>query len=438
MSSSLNNDILNIGLINARSLKNKVGDISDSLISKNINVCAITETWLSPDDNAVIKEYFDMGFNVYHNPRTSGRGGGVGVLIRKGLDASNGCSYYFNSFELHELNLKCLGENFVLSTFYRTGVLDSSGRKHFLEEIEKYVVTKTLNVEHVVLMGDFNIHVENQTDAFANNFIDLMKSMGFDQIVGTPTHIAGGILDLIFIRESTPVKSVTTFNDVMISDHYLLSISVDCKPKQKSQRVERTFRLVANVDVNKFCQELEENLLDGSELSLEETVNRFFHITHSLIDKHAPLKHKFSVLSNKPFSDEAIRAAKRVKRRAERKYRKSGLEQDRYALRVAARNLSKTVQLRSNEFYSKKLQAVHGDAKATYKIVKSLLNKTVTNTLPENKEPEMLANEFEVYFSNRIENICQNMNCVVKRSSYESTNIFEKFDPISEEINKHY
>ena len=72
-------------------------NITDSLQSKNIAVCAITETWLATGDDPVLNEYYELGYKVVHKPRSSGKGGGVGFLIRKGLDAKVIRSCSFNS-----------------------------------------------------------------------------------------------------------------------------------------------------------------------------------------------------------------------------------------------------------------------------------------------------------------------------------------------------
>ena len=66
--------------------------------------------------------------------------------------------------------------------------------------MEDYVTSIALKKEHVILGGDFNIHVEDSNDTLAEDFMDLMNSMGFEQVIDFPTHIKGGTLDLIFVR----------------------------------------------------------------------------------------------------------------------------------------------------------------------------------------------------------------------------------------------
>ena len=72
-----------------------------------------------------MREYDEMGYNVFHEPRSTGKGGGVGVVIRKELKAQRNKCSVLKSFKLMELTVMCLAENYLLSTIYRTGTLNS-------------------------------------------------------------------------------------------------------------------------------------------------------------------------------------------------------------------------------------------------------------------------------------------------------------------------
>ena len=405
-------------------------------MSKNISVCAITETWMTFEDNTVVKEFFDMGYNVVHVSRLEKKGGGVGIWFKTGLDVRMVKSGLFKTFELIEVLLTCHSEKYSISTLYRTGVLDSSRKLEFLQDIENYVATKILNLEQVIIMGDFNIHVHDTNDTFAKEFIDVMKSMGFIQIVNSPTHNKGGTLDLIFVRDLACVHELNIYNesnDVPVSDHYLIEMSVLCKPKRKIQRVQKSFRDLSNINIDQFSDELSRNMYSDSEMPIEEQVKFLFSTTHSLLDKYAPLKNKSFVINNKPFTDKDINNAKRLKRQAERKYRKNGLDKHKHDLRLATRNLSKIVKIKYNEFYYKKLQAVYGNAKGTYNVINKLLNKDKKILLPEHSDPKALANNFETFFANRVENICLEMNCSLDEpQTHRNLELLENFDLVTE------
>ena len=55
-----------------------------------------------------------------------------------------------------------------------------------------------MKYEHLVYLGDFNIHVNNSTDPEVEQFLDMMHMVGLDQHIKFDTHKLGNTLDLVF------------------------------------------------------------------------------------------------------------------------------------------------------------------------------------------------------------------------------------------------
>ena len=74
-----------LGVMNVRSVRNKLDYVFDHIFDNDLDIVALTETWLSKEDNNnthVITECSNHGYTLHHVPRNSGStGGGVGVLI---------------------------------------------------------------------------------------------------------------------------------------------------------------------------------------------------------------------------------------------------------------------------------------------------------------------------------------------------------------------
>ena len=64
----------------------------DYIIEGTFDIMALIETWLRPGtaDQAVIGDLAPSGYSVFHQPRSTGRGGGVGVIIRDTIKATLG------------------------------------------------------------------------------------------------------------------------------------------------------------------------------------------------------------------------------------------------------------------------------------------------------------------------------------------------------------
>ena len=67
-----------------------------------------------------------------------------------------------------------------------------------LDEVSQLVQYFITNHENLVLLGDFNIHVQDwaNPDSIVNN--DTMEAMGLIQCITEPTHQLGTTLDLIY------------------------------------------------------------------------------------------------------------------------------------------------------------------------------------------------------------------------------------------------
>ena len=169
----------------------------------------------------------------------------------------------------------------MVSTFYRTGVLDVLNKEQFLLEMEDYVMKVALKKEHVIIWGDFNIHVEDSNDTIATEFLDLMNSMGFEQLINFPTHKSGGTLDLVFVRDTNIIYDTTVYNncnDILLSDHFLIEMCLQCKISPTNERTAYLFRPISSINTDEFSEQLYKTLLSINASSLDDRVNnnKFF------------------------------------------------------------------------------------------------------------------------------------------------------------------
>ena len=73
---------LNFVSLNNRLLKNKTTSLFDFIFSQNIDVLALTETWLCCGDNVVLNEFLPPGIDIRHVDREM-RSGGVALIFKK-------------------------------------------------------------------------------------------------------------------------------------------------------------------------------------------------------------------------------------------------------------------------------------------------------------------------------------------------------------------
>ena len=63
-------------------MKNKTTSLFDFIVSQNLNVLALTETWLCCGDNGFLNELFPPGYDIRHVDRER-RGGCVALIYNK-------------------------------------------------------------------------------------------------------------------------------------------------------------------------------------------------------------------------------------------------------------------------------------------------------------------------------------------------------------------
>jgi hypothetical protein len=84
---------IKFGLLNARSVKNKAGEISEYVLDNSLDIIALTETWLGPmgSDGFTEQELCPPGYTLLLTSRSQGRGGGVAFLWKSIIYS---CDYF--------------------------------------------------------------------------------------------------------------------------------------------------------------------------------------------------------------------------------------------------------------------------------------------------------------------------------------------------------
>ena len=86
-SSKINCRCVQFCVLNVRSIKNKTMAVKDFVVDQDIDILALTETWLRPGniDDVEIRTLCPTGYRFLHVPRGHSRGGGAGLLFKDTL-----------------------------------------------------------------------------------------------------------------------------------------------------------------------------------------------------------------------------------------------------------------------------------------------------------------------------------------------------------------
>ena len=110
---------INVKVLNARSVCNMSLELRELIIDDKIDILCITETWLRDGDTATIAKLVPDTHVLYHVPRPSGLGGGVGVVLSRSFQSSKFFDRSCPSFECLELNVSQNNKKFSIYIIYK-------------------------------------------------------------------------------------------------------------------------------------------------------------------------------------------------------------------------------------------------------------------------------------------------------------------------------
>ena len=162
----------------------------------DLDIVALTETWLSNEDNnntQVITECSNHGYTLHHVPRNSGStGGGVGVLINDRvklvtrLETVNSAV----SFESMEMVITILSISIRLVVIYRMPPSKKNKLKRgtFVTEFSDYLEKLSCLRGNILIVGDFNINWLENNDSERRNLFHILEIFGLVQRIDYPTY----------------------------------------------------------------------------------------------------------------------------------------------------------------------------------------------------------------------------------------------------------
>lgn len=99
---------MSFAVLNTRSVRKKTLPVKDLVVEQDVDIFAITESWLSSEsDEFIIRDLCLTGYEFHNVPRGS-RGGGLGILHKSTIhfQKQSGIKGKFKSFEFMDLLLK--------------------------------------------------------------------------------------------------------------------------------------------------------------------------------------------------------------------------------------------------------------------------------------------------------------------------------------------
>ena len=89
-----------------------------------------------------------------------------------------------------------------------------------------FIPDQLVENDNVLILGDFNIHINDQTNEDSGIFTDIMEALGLSQHVEHPTHRIGNTLDLIFTETNGNTQLDSIREGPFFPDHSAVTLKL--------------------------------------------------------------------------------------------------------------------------------------------------------------------------------------------------------------------
>ena len=168
-----------MGLLNARSMRNKIDYINEILNEFSLDILCLTETWLLESDLNLICAALPRTHSIISVPRPHGNHQGGGVAVVYSLSLGNisqiSCDLVPVNYELLEVELRIHQQTLRVAVIYRPGHPGTD--RGFIEEFGQFLESFSAKSGKLVICGDFNYWIDNpHLKPFSSVFLQLGRS----------------------------------------------------------------------------------------------------------------------------------------------------------------------------------------------------------------------------------------------------------------------
>ncbi|XP_041471887.1 uncharacterized protein LOC121421284 [Lytechinus variegatus] len=273
--------------------------------------------------------------------------------------------------------------------------------REFLADYDELVKELSASSSKVLLLGDFNIHVDIPSKPEAMEFLSSLDEAGLCQHIQGPTHRCGHTLDLIISKDNDDsFVNSCWIREKLYSDHHFLGCVLDvARPKlQNVTSVSRNFR---SLNKDSLCSKIAEAFVDFPfQGTADEHVTFYNNAIFTVLDTMCPATkrtHKFR--SHPPWYSDEIYEARRTRRRLEKVWSKNRTTDNRHKYLNQIHMIDKLVKQAKSSFYNDQLS--DADAKKIYGALNVLLDRS-PKILPVHASDQDLSNRFATYFSSKV------------------------------------
>jgi len=336
-----------IAHLNIRSLLPKFQSFIDLFSKINVNIFAISETWLNSeisDDSLLVQN-----FSIVRKDRQT-RGGGVALFVSN--DISFKVIDFIDRVDQLWIKFKIRRESYCLGVIYRP---PNSNINQFLRDLEEDFSRLISCADNFICVGDLNIDFLKQDNSGVKKLQDILEEFSLKQFVELPTRISlksATLIDVLLLPETANIYGIENVDASEISDHD----AVVCRLNQTTTDetpVILSYRDFKNFNAEEFYHHLCSVNMNRI-YTLDNIDNKIEYLNgqiHDLFNTHAPVRTAVLTKKSSPWISGGTKKLITLRNKALLSYKKDKCDA-KFEYYKTLRNLTtKTVKLEKIAYF---------------------------------------------------------------------------------------
>ena len=191
--------------------------IVQELTNNDINVTLITETWTKDtqedldwlNQSELCQGHYEIST---HNRARETRNGGIALIFGRNNNIKllkNGKTPTLK-YAIWRYTIRNKPTHIIRIHHPPPKGTHNTTNGMFINGITELLINKLPQYQNSIILGDFNVHIEDQTNADAVVFNETMRALGLEQHISGLTHVRENTLDLIFTQLSNSFNITNT------------------------------------------------------------------------------------------------------------------------------------------------------------------------------------------------------------------------------------
>ena len=435
---------------NCRSIIDKADEVIDIANKIKPAIIFLTETWL--DESCPLGTAVPENYTIIRKDRSSEfkqkygktNGGGVAILVRKGVKLNIVNSFKNEENEILWCNLKMKKTKHLIALIYRASYTDLLNPDvEGSTELED-LIQQTLDT-NLIMIGDLNCDTLNtESTPESKRLMNITEEYELKQLIDKPTRFCESTattIDHIWVRDEKLIRKAGTCEG--ISDHcgiYGYIREVDCTTESENIR-RRSFKSF-NIeeyrnDIKLLIQESNfRQAMEQKDVNL--AFNSWIEALQKAANKHAPWKTFKPKQDQKkiPWFCPELEDLTKTKNMYLKLYRMYNRAEDKDLYRIAKNKQTHLARKSKREYYTKKINDYVGESKKMWSILKEVTNQNYKEDIRPDIVNISTANRFNDFFAKVGITVQNKLNINISPPKPNKEGIFKFKDETTEKIEK--